>query len=156
MISCLLLMAGFCFSGHDVQAHMTNFGMGYTVEVTTGSYKAEFAGTDVMLMHDYRKAPTACAEGACDRYFKFCADQTGGAVKCVYHLTWAGLSSDGAIVITAKDHAALATAESEIQNVISPGDKQVKIPLSLMTVLAPSDDIAVCPSDKMPTECNPG
>ncbi len=145
MFNCLVLIAGFCFSGADVQAHMHDFMMGYSAEMTAPGYKAQFGATDVPHLFDYRKAPKACVDGLCVRYLKVCADQPGGAVSCSYWIAYAGWGGDGGIAVTADSRAALAVAERDIQKTRGPdGGKDVLIPLSALTILSAETDRKDC------------
>jgi hypothetical protein len=153
MPSCLLLVAGFCLSGSAVHVDMNDFHMGYNVEIGGPGYKARLGGGDVMTMHDYRKAPQACADGACLRYIKTCTDLAGGAMRCDYRITWAGLIADGGITITADSRAALATAEGEIQKAVYRGETTTFVPLSLLTVTLPESSLKDCPGEA--STCNP-
>jgi hypothetical protein len=155
MFNCLVLIAGFCFSGADVTVHMHDFQMGYSGEVAAPGYKAQFGATDVPHLFDYRKAPKACIDGLCVRYLKVCDDQPGGAVVCSYWMAYAGWSGDGAVLVTADNRAALADAERDIQKTrVLDGGKGVLIPLSALTVLSKEADRNDC-KEMQPDVCIP-
>lgn len=153
MTGCLVLLAGFCFTGPHLDMSMQDFGLGYVARVRTASYTAEIAGTDVLTMHDFRNAPKACVEKTCIRYIKACADEPENEVRCEYRMTWPGLIADGGIVITARNRDALAKAEREIRKVVYPGT--VQIPLSQMTAAAGEDALKECPAVMTTAQCNP-
>jgi len=152
MAGCLVLLAGFCFTGQHLDMSMQNFGLGYVATVKAGSYDAEIIGTDVLTMHDFRKAPKACAGKVCIRYIKTCTDQAQD-VRCEYRMTWPGLIADGGVAITAQNRDALAQAEHEIQKVIYPGETE--IPLSDMTIVLDGDALEDCPAGMTTAQCNP-
>jgi hypothetical protein len=153
MAGCLVLLAGFCFTGQHLDMSLQNFGLGYVATVKAASYTAEITGTDVLTMHDFRSAPKACAEKACIRYIKTCADTDKGEIRCDYRLTWPGLIADGGIAVTAENRDALAEAEREIRKVVYPGEAQ--IPLSQMTTVLDGDALRECPSGMTTAQCNP-
>jgi hypothetical protein len=152
MVSCLVLLAGFCFSGQQIDMHMSDFGLGYSVSVTAPTYKAEFGGTDVLAMHDFRNAPKACVEKTCVRYIKTC-DEAGA--RCEYRITWPGLISDGGVVISATNREALQIAETEIQKIVYAEGGEAKIPLSRMTVVSDHGALRDCPGGVTAEQCNP-
>lgn len=154
MVSCLVLLAGFCFSGPQIGMDMNDFGLGYRVSVTAPTYKAEIVGTDVFMMHDFRKAPQACVDKTCVRYIKSC-DEDAKGVRCEYRITWPGLIADGGMVISAANRDALQTAEKEIQKIVYAESGDTKIPLSLMTVVSNRDALRDCPGGVTAAQCNP-
>lgn len=153
MAGCLVLLAGFCFTGQHLDMSMQDFGLGYITRVKAASYTAEIIGTDVLTMHDFRDAPKACVEKTCIRYVKTCADAPKSEIRCEYRMTWPGLVADGSIVVTAQNRDALGMAEQEIRKVIYPGGTQ--IPLSEMTTVIGSDALKECPDGMTTTRCNP-
>lgn len=154
MVGCLVLLAGFCFSGTQIGMEMNDFGLGYRVSVTAPTYQAEITGTDVFMMHDFRKASQACADKTCVRYIKTC-DEDAKGIRCDYRITWPGLIYDGGVVIAAANREALATAEKQIQKIVYADSGDTKIPLSLMTTVSGRDALQDCPEGVTTAQCNP-
>ncbi|MGN6147188.1 MAG: hypothetical protein ACTHPD_01475 [Rhizomicrobium sp.] len=153
MAGCLVLLAGFCFTGQHLDMSMQDFGLGYMAQVKAPSYEAEITGTDLLTMHDFRDAPKACVEKTCIRYIKICTDILKNEIRCEYRMTWPDLIADGGIVITAQNRDALAIAEREVRKIVYPGD--VQIPLSEMTVVMGNDALRECPDGMTAAQCNP-
>ena len=153
MAGCLVLLAGFCFTGPHLDMSLQNFGLGYVANVKTASYTAEIIGTDVLTMHDFRHAPKACAENVCMRYIKICGDTLEGEIRCDYRMTWPGLIADGGITVTAQNRDALAEAERDIRKIVYPSETQ--IPLSQMVTMLGGNALKECPADMTAAQCNP-
>jgi hypothetical protein len=153
MVPCLVLIAALCFSGNDVRANVQNVGFGFAASVTAPHYTLNTGSTDVIDMHDFRKAPQACAEGRCIRYHKHCAPADKGET-CAYRVVWPGIVPDGLITVTADSGDAMKAAEGEIALVFDRDGKTVKLPFAAMTVLASSEEPPPCPGTDF-AACDP-
>ena len=154
MLYCLVLIAGLCFSGHHVKAEVSSLPFGYAVTVTADRYKVETAASDVIQMHDFRKAPKACQGDVCVRYHKFCAPKDG-KIHCFYRVIWPGIVPDGTFRVDADDGAALALAEQETAIMVHRDNKEAKLPLTALSVLAKTETLADCPPDLGFNACDP-
>jgi hypothetical protein len=147
---CLIAIAGLCFSNPHVKAEVSNFGLGYTVVVTTDHYVVSHAGTDTIDMHDFRKSPRACVDKHCIGYHKHC-ETAGKGVACTYHLGIPGVVPDGVVTITADDEAALTGAEHEVTRI----GEGYPLPFSTMTVRSDATEPPECPPSPGYTACVP-
>ncbi|MEJ1969315.1 MAG: hypothetical protein WDN03_11890 [Rhizomicrobium sp.] len=154
-VACLVLIAGLCFEGHTVKAEVANFGLGYSAEVTGEQYVVRTGGTDVVQMHDFRKAPKACADGVCVRYVKSCQPAHPAGIECRYAVVWPGIVPDGGISVTAASAEALATAGREVSIVVERDGKSAKLPLSALDVTADAHTLADCPAGMSFDACDP-
>lgn len=142
--SCFVLIAGLCFSGHNLKAEVHSMGMISAVEVTGAGYVFSTAGTDVIDMHDFRKSPQACQDGVCIRYHKFCTTE-GGQTTCQYRVVWPGIVPDGLITVTADNAAALAAAEREVSLQVARDGKSALLPFTLFRERASVEKPPACP-----------
>ena len=154
MFGCLVLAFGLCFAGKDVQATASDFGMGRTLSVTAEHYTVHTAITDVIDMHDFRKAPMACADDRCIRYHKHCAPADKGIV-CEYRVVWPSVVPDGLVRITAENDTALDAAEHEVSLIFTRDGKTVKLPFAMMTVRDKAEAPPECTNADYDA-CDPG
>ena len=155
MIRCMVLVAALCSDAHHVKTQMDNFGLGYVATIIAESYEVHSGATDVIDMHDFRKAPKACVDGTCIRYHKFCAPAAGAKVQCSYRVVWPGIVPDGAVSIVANDRDALTLAEQETSLIVERDGKSARIPFASMTVLAPANMPDACPQNLTFSDCDP-
>jgi hypothetical protein len=151
-ISCLAILAGFCFHSASLDAQLQDVGVGYALSVKTPGYEATTGQTDVLKSFDWRHEPKLCAGTQCVRYHIDCAPDSGRVV-CDYEIAVVGADSSGSIRISAASDADMAKAQGEISlwfDSTSP-----MLALSALPSVPGARPLAPCPTGTDAQLCNP-
>src|ERR1700733_3261704 len=136
-VACALIIGGVCLrNAQDVR--VTDTSLTSRAEIHAADYDAKIVhGSDVLSPPDWIRMETACADGACVHYHKWCRDD--GAF-CRYHFSQPGEMQNIVIELTAHDHAALLRSEGEVGVMAANGLRMTEVPLTRFSITSPSQD----------------
>lgn len=151
-VACAVVVASVCL--HDArEIRFTDSSNSSSAEVNGIGYTARIIyGSDVISAPDWTRMNTACEDGVCVAYHKWCRNE---GTFCRYQFSQPGDMQNTVIEITALDHAAPSRSESSVAVLAGNGWKMTEVPLTRFYVVSSTEDPPYCKPRQPQSACWP-